>query len=385
MELKSSPQPGTALPVKAYLEDRSEPLTFPGALRDHRAAAGDCEFQTFAAHRHGDRGPLRRISRRIHAERHAGCEEHRAEERFAAGVCGWRGSARGPPHWGTDRRAGTCSSFRRTNCFWPLTPAACRPDARSRPRSITGATAARSRSRWRTFSACLRSIRLPWPARGRPSGPGSYQVTGQNLEMIEKLGWDGSSGLDVSGLPTPLPGPGLKQSILVNLPDPPAHETCLYVWLRGDKQGRLTTIKAPVLPVAAPTTPAPSTASQTANGESGSGAGTPPAATAALTQTADKAITVTSISSAPSPSSTGQVVTFTAVVAVSPPAGGSPVGTVTFVAGDRTLGTGTLDATGKATFSTSSLPAGTYTVQAVYEGSPAFAGSSSSTITQAVQ
>jgi hypothetical protein len=40
-----------------------------------------------------------------------------------------------------------------------------------------------------------------------------YQLTGQHLEMIEKMAWDDSNGLDVSGLPAPLPGPGLKQSI----------------------------------------------------------------------------------------------------------------------------------------------------------------------------
>ena len=80
------------------------------------------------------------------------------------------------------------------------------------------------------------------------SGTHQYQLTGQNLEMIEKLGWDKNTGLPVSGLPAPLPGQGLKQSIQVVLPDPPTPESSLYVWLRSDKQGRETTIKAPALP-----------------------------------------------------------------------------------------------------------------------------------------
>jgi hypothetical protein len=72
-----------------------------------------------------------------------------------------------------------------------------------------------------------------------------YLLTGQDLEMIQKVGWDDHSGLDVSGLPTPLAGQGLKQSIQIALPNPPVPDALLYVWLRGDEQGRETTIKAP--------------------------------------------------------------------------------------------------------------------------------------------
>ncbi len=46
-----------------------------------------------------------------------------------------------------------------------------------------------------------------------PNGTRQFQLTGTNLEMIEKLGWDESNPVDLSGLPAPLPGPGLKQSI----------------------------------------------------------------------------------------------------------------------------------------------------------------------------
>jgi hypothetical protein len=80
------------------------------------------------------------------------------------------------------------------------------------------------------------------------NGTRPYQLTGQNLEMIQKLGWDQASLVDVSNLPTPLPGPGLKQSVEVTLPDPPNPEAVLFVWLRGDRQARESTVKTPAIP-----------------------------------------------------------------------------------------------------------------------------------------
>jgi hypothetical protein len=175
-----------------------------------------------------------------------------------------------------------------------------------------------------------------------------YQLTGQHLEMIEKMGWDDSNGLEVSGLPAPLPGPGLKQSIQVNLPDPLAPDAVLYVWLRGDTKGRTTVIKAPKLPAEALPTPA-------------------------------KAVTATTLKAEISPSATGHAVKFTATVTV--PGGGNAAGSVAFMAGDTTLGTGNLDSSGTATFSTSGLSAGIYSVVAVYAGSPDCQGSTSAAVT----
>ena len=42
--------------------------------------------------------------------------------------------------------------------------------------------------------------------------------------MIEKVGWDQTNGSEMPGLPSPIPGQGQKQSLHVNLPDPPAAE-----------------------------------------------------------------------------------------------------------------------------------------------------------------
>jgi hypothetical protein len=69
--------------------------------------------------------------------------------------------------------------------------------------------------------------------------------------MIEKSGWDENNGTELTSLPEPLPGPGLKQSVKVVLPDPLNPQAVLYVWLRGDQQGRPTTSHAPPLPAPA--------------------------------------------------------------------------------------------------------------------------------------
>jgi hypothetical protein len=92
--------------------------------------------------------------------------------------------------------------------------------------------------------------------------------------------------------------------------------------------------------------------------------------------------TTTTLTSSPNPSSQGQAVTFTAVV--SSKFGTPPDGeTVSFVKGKTVLGTGALSG-GTATFSTSSLPIGTNSIQSAYGGDSKFAGSKSKTVSQVV-
>jgi hypothetical protein len=78
----------------------------------------------------------------------------------------------------------------------------------------------------------------------------------------------------------------------------------------------------------------------------------------------------------------GQNVTFTASVVSS--TGAIPVGTVTFKRGSTTLGTGTIDGSGHATFSTTALASGPNTINAVYGGSANFVGSASTNVNQKV-
>jgi len=80
----------------------------------------------------------------------------------------------------------------------------------------------------------------------------------------------------------------------------------------------------------------------------------------------------------------GDPLTFTATVAVVAPGVGTPSGTVTFIDGAATLGTGSLDATGKATFTTAALSAGSHSIVAVYGGAALFTGSTSAALSQTV-
>lgn len=78
---------------------------------------------------------------------------------------------------------------------------------------------------------------------------------------------------------------------------------------------------------------------------------------------------------------TAKVVNQTATFSVSVSgSGGTPTGTVTFLEGSTVVGTATLDASGQATFSTSTLSSGSHTITARYDGDATFA-SSTSTVT----
>ena len=94
------------------------------------------------------------------------------------------------------------------------------------------------------------------------------------------------------------------------------------------------------------------------------------------------ASTTTALTSSLNPSVVGQSVTFTATV--SSTSGTPPNGeVVTFYNGSAILGTGSLS-TGTASFTTSALAAGTYTITATYPGDANFAASTSPALHQTV-
>jgi hypothetical protein len=76
-------------------------------------------------------------------------------------------------------------------------------------------------------------------------GDASYAgaVEGRDLDVIEKAGWDAQNGVPVESIPTPVPGDSARQTLRVVLPWPaPAPHAPLYVWLRGESQGRKTPV-----------------------------------------------------------------------------------------------------------------------------------------------
>jgi hypothetical protein len=92
--------------------------------------------------------------------------------------------------------------------------------------------------------------------------------------------------------------------------------------------------------------------------------------------------TATVFSAAPNPLDDGQSVTLTATVSPAPT--GSSLGTVSFFNVSTLLGVGTLNSSGVATFSATSLPAGSSSLTAVYSGNSGFAASTSSPFTETV-
>ncbi|MDO7875684.1 Ig-like domain repeat protein [Hymenobacter sp. ASUV-10] len=110
---------------------------------------------------------------------------------------------------------------------------------------------------------------------------------------------------------------------------------------------------------------------------------TPNGLSNSLTFTVTAASTSTALTSSANPSTLGQGVTLTATVTNT---NGSvrPTGTVTFKDGSTTLGTGMLNSSGLATFSTSSLSVGSHSLTAVYAAAPGFVASTSAALTQVV-
>ena len=66
-------------------------------------------------------------------------------------------------------------------------------------------------------------------------------LTGENLETIEKAGWSTDLPLLVIDLPLPLPNEGTKQTLHLHLPTPGA-DAQFYIWLRGESKPRATRI-----------------------------------------------------------------------------------------------------------------------------------------------
>jgi hypothetical protein len=98
-----------------------------------------------------------------------------------------------------------------------------------------------------------------------------------------------------------------------------------------------------------------------------------------------QASTTTTLSASPNPSTFGQSVTLTATVAPIAPGAGTATGKVTFFDGTVTLGTSTLNSADTATFTTSSLAAGSQSFTASFSGDSNFNASSSSAVSDQVQ
>lgn len=78
------------------------------------------------------------------------------------------------------------------------------------------------------------------------AGDGLYYgvITGQDLELIERTGWNEEDGVLVTDLPAAIASDPLNQSLRVKMRWPsPSPRAPLYLWMRGEKQGRATTVR----------------------------------------------------------------------------------------------------------------------------------------------
>jgi hypothetical protein len=85
--------------------------------------------------------------------------------------------------------------------------------------------------------------------------------------------------------------------------------------------------------------------------------------------------TATILTASPNPATAGQAITFTATISPAPT--GSTLGSINFYSGSTLLSTAAVNSSGVATFTTSSLSTGSYTITAVYSGNAGFIGSTS--------
>jgi hypothetical protein len=265
VQFEASPQPGTVLPVKAYVADRSEPVTLPNALQITGPlpviASSKLSLPPgIPVEIRSDEFPagytltamldVKNIERK--SVLRLGCADD-VEDIAALRV-------------GEQRADWNLQQLSQDQLFLSFdtsaVPAGC---------SLTGTIDNGREGKSQPFMLA-HIIRLPRiesftiTGAAAENGGHSYLLRGHNLEMIEKAGWDVNSGVNITGLPIPIPEQGQKQSLQASLPDPQNAQAVLYVWLRGDKQGRATTIKSPALPAPAPAiTGAPATNDPTHN------------------------------------------------------------------------------------------------------------------------
>ena len=103
---------------------------------------------------------------------------------------------------------------------------------------------------------------------------------------------------------------------------------------------------------------------------------------APITQVVSKGTPTVSLGSSTNPSLLGNSVTFTATLG--PLGGVFPTGGVLFLDGAAKLGSGTLNGSGVATFSTSALALGSHPMTASYAGDSSFLGNTSPVVNQVV-
>ncbi len=244
VQLKSTPQPGTALPVKAYIEDRNEPLTFPDALQitGPLPVIASSKLSLPAGMAIAIRPDEFPAGYTLTAMLDVKNIERKSVLRLA---CSDDIGESAALHIGEQTARSNLQQLSDDQLFLSFDTAAW-PAGCSLQAVIDNGRDGKSQP----FSLA-HIIRIPQidsfttAADPAQNGMRTYILTGENLEMIAKAGWDQTSGVEINQLPAPIPGAGQKQTLPVSLPDATNSQAgTLYIWLRGDKQARATSIKA---------------------------------------------------------------------------------------------------------------------------------------------
>jgi len=109
-----------------------------------------------------------------------------------------------------------------------------------------------------------------------------------------------------------------------------------------------------------------------------------PSSSAAVTQTVNPAGTHLALAASANPSVFAQSITFTATVSAASPGAGTPTGTITFFHDSTPVSTVAVNSAGVASFSISTLDAGSHVFTATYNGDVNFLTSNSSQVSQVV-
>ncbi|MGH9414307.1 MAG: hypothetical protein ACRD0Y_11290 [Terriglobales bacterium] len=68
-------------------------------------------------------------------------------------------------------------------------------------------------------------------------------LSGDNLQLIAKTGWNATAGVPVTSVPMRISPKSPTQTLTIVMPwPPPAPHAHLYIWLRGETNGRATTV-----------------------------------------------------------------------------------------------------------------------------------------------
>ena len=232
---------GTSLAIKAYIKDRSEPLTFADAVRIVGPRPNITELKIYQ--------PPEQDVQLENGELPGGMflsamvrVEHLQSNSILKLGCERAGSAEVKLHLG--ERAGPVSlqQLAPDQAFLSFDTGVWLNGC------VLQASIANGSEGESEVYKMGRIVRVPeieqFKSSTEASANGEFNASliGQNLETIEKTGWSAEQEQAVDGMPLPVPGEGLKQTLQIRVLPPPNRHAQLFVWLRGESKPRATRI-----------------------------------------------------------------------------------------------------------------------------------------------